>query len=89
MAAERCGPTASTVLEEQLHALVVSTVHSRMARSKDCSVALSSVYCDQWLMVHPSRRQDLIGMKGTAFREAAGIIVRSPTFGFNISYQIR
>lgn len=40
---QNSGPTVSTVLEEQLHALVVGTVDSRMSRAKDASVALASV----------------------------------------------
>ena len=41
---QRSGPTVATVLEEQLHALVVSAVHSRMSCAKDCSIAMAEVF---------------------------------------------
>lgn len=70
-AAERSGPTVSTVLEEQLHGLACKVCCPRLSKAKEVGIAMSSIFIDMWLGIHEMNRADLLALQPAVLKEAA------------------
>ena len=70
-AVHHCGPTASTVLEEQLHALCNAAFDRRLGCGRDVGNTCASVFIDQLMRTHGMSREDLLAMRNELYAESA------------------